>query len=84
MNCPVCGKEMEKGYIPTGLDPGLFWLPEDAKRPFFIDNDILAKRNGVALAVPRLHRKEAKVDAFLCRSCSKCLLSYDENASLFV
>ncbi|MFR3922156.1 MAG: PF20097 family protein [Dysosmobacter welbionis] len=36
MNCPVCGKEMEKGHVITKNSIGLFFMPERKTSARFI------------------------------------------------
>lgn len=84
MNCPFCGKEMEKGRIPTNAYE-VMWLPESVSKPqFFIDNDKLKRLNGIVIKKFTFGMKNRKIDADICRNCKKGIFSYDENATLFV
>lgn len=41
MNCPVCGKEMEKGHVITKNSIGLFFMPgEKDLRTFYTRRNI--------------------------------------------
>ena len=43
MNCPVCGKEMEKGHVITKNSIGLFFMPgEKDLRTFYTRRNIEA------------------------------------------
>ena len=74
MNCPICGKEMEPGYIqgnrlmswvtkPNRLIPrhkyGEFYLPASP-----------ASITGFGAL--------SSIDAFICKGCKKIVIDYDE------
>ena len=43
MNCPICGKEMEKGHVITKNSIGLFFMPgEKDLRTFYTRRNIEA------------------------------------------
>ena len=55
MNCPVCGKEMEKGHIITKNSIGLFFMPvEKDLRTFYTKRNIEA--DGGIVLDGRLYR----------------------------
>ena len=48
MNCPVCGKEMERGALNT-LASWDYFLPADVPRPKWLTTGGIEKRGGVPL-----------------------------------
>ena len=79
MNCPSCGKEMERGQIITSYSRGLFFLPPDGD----IDAIILTKKyitrqNGIVLDGPynTAFPNESSFSACVCRDCRKITLTY--------
>ncbi len=79
MNCPNCGKEMERGKIITSYSRGLFFLPPDGD----IDAIILTKKyitrqNGIVLDGPynTAFPNESSFSACVCRDCRKITLTY--------
>ncbi len=79
MNCPNCGKEMERGKVITSYSRGLFFLPPDGD----IDAIILTKKyitrqNGIVLDGPynTSFPNESSFSACVCRDCRKITLTY--------
>ena len=79
MNCPSCGKEMERGKIITSYSRGLFFLPPDGD----IDAIILTKKyitrqNGIVLDGPYYTDlpNESSFSSCVCRDCRKIMLTY--------
>lgn len=79
MNCPNCGKEMERGKVITSYSRGLFFLPPDGD----IDAIILTKKyitrqNGIVLDGPYNtgFPNESSFSACVCRDCCKIMLTY--------
>lgn len=79
MNCPNCGKEMERGKVITSYSRGLFFLPPDGD----IDAIILTKKyitrqNGIVLDGPynTAFPNESSFSACVCRDCRKITLTY--------
>jgi hypothetical protein len=68
MNCPYCGKEMEKGIIAS-QEP-LNWLKEERmiNRPKEADGEFNIAKAGMS--------KRAVVDAWVCKDCRKIEISY--------
>ena len=64
MNCPVCGKEMEKGHVITKNSIGLFFMPgEKDLRTFYTRRNIEAD-GGIVLDGPMTFRYNR---TWLCR-----------------
>ena len=79
MVCPYCNMEMQKGYIPTRRDIGLLWYPEDVKRPIFVSSaDKAEKSGGILFNQPEFGFGDCSVTAYICRSCRKCIISYEQ------
>ena len=79
MNCPNCGKEMERGKVITSYSRGLFFLPPDGD----IDAIILTKKyitrqNGIVLDGPynTAFPNESSFSACVFRDCRKITLTY--------
>ena len=79
MNCPNCGKEMERGKVLTSYSRGLFFLPPDGD----IDAIILTKKyitrqNGIVLDGPYNtdFPNESSFSACVGRDCRKIMLTY--------
>lgn len=84
MNCPFCGKEMEKGYILTNAF-SYIWLPESASPNHFpLDTDKVKSLNGIVVKKFTFGFKNRKIDTDICRGCKKGIFSYDENATRFI
>ena len=67
MNCPVCGKEMEPGYLAA--KPPVLWSVEPDKLL------LVPGRHDVLLQdrVPERH-----LPAHLCRGCRKVVVDYQD------
>lgn len=79
MNCPVCGKEMEKGNVMSSGGAGIFFMP--AGEPLFqglvLDVADIEKRLGIVLDGPYLTRFHTpSVPAHICRTCRKIVVEY--------
>ena len=69
-NCPICGREMEKGYINPGL-AAVFWSKEKAK----------TTHNAEILAGKRLGFRGRDFEGFKAYRCSYCkivIFPYEE------
>ena len=65
MNCPNCGKEMEKGYV-CGKAP-LLWTPKKNKVTIYCGkNDVLLR--GKML--------DDSLSACICKDCHKIVVDY--------
>lgn len=78
MNCPSCGKEMERGILYTELGRGLFFLPPDGKVGFGDTKRSVEQRGGIVLDGPHHIRgsDRATVHGYVCRACKKILIEY--------
>ena len=69
--CPVCEKEMKKGYIQSGTR--LAWVPKVSKlsvEPGFNQESVLlSKQNRFSINY---------VDAYLCEKCKQVLIDYSD------
>ena len=81
VNCPYCGKPMEKGFVMTHPLYAMFWLPETADtvpRIAVACSDV-EEQNGVMLApggqiLKREHPWKRYITAkemYVCRACGK-------------
>ena len=53
MNCPNCGKEMERGKVITAYSRGLFFLPPDGDiDALFLTKKYITRQNGIVLDGP--------------------------------
>ena len=78
MNCPVCGKEMERGILYTELGRGLFFLPPGEKVGFWDTKRGVEQRVGIVLNGP-YHtgfRNPCSVHGYVCRTCKKIVMEY--------
>ena len=77
MNCPVCGKEMEKGHVITKNSIGLFFMPgEKDLRTFYTRRNIEAD-GGIVLDGPMTFRyNRTWLPAWVCRGCKKIVMEY--------
>ena len=81
VNCPYCGKPMEKGFVMTHPLYAMFWLPETADRvPRLIDREsVQEEQNGMLLAPGgQILKKEypwkrivTAKEMYVCRECGK-------------
>ncbi|MBR2801696.1 MAG: hypothetical protein IKE21_03730 [Erysipelotrichaceae bacterium] len=69
MNCPVCGKEMEKGLAQGGQI--LSWVKEKHKL------SMLPKKGEVLLG--RSSFQILTFEACICKACKKVVLDYSKN-----
>lgn len=78
MNCPSCGKEMERGSLYTELGRGLFFLPPSRKVGFWDTKRSVEQHGGIVLDGPHHIRgsDRATVHGYVCRACKKILLEY--------
>ena len=79
MNCPVCGKELEKGNVMSGGGACVFFMPEG--EPLFqgvvLDATGIEERHGIILDGPYLTRFHTpSVPAHICRVCRKIVVEY--------
>lgn len=66
MNCPFCGKEMERGFLQTGNK--IIW----AKKQHSVS--LVAKEGEVALGNAIFGG--IALDAFICKDCKKVVVDY--------
>ena len=79
MNCPYCGKEMESGAIPTVNAYSVLWMPDSSYKTWLSrDMETISKLNGVVLRERAFLLRDRKIDAMLCRSCRKVIISYED------
>ena len=71
MNCPYCGKEMEKGVIQSPHE--ISWQ----KKKSFIGRAMFHENSIVLSELSML--KGSAVIAYLCRDCQKIVIDYSEN-----
>lgn len=78
MNCPSCGKELERGSLYTELGRGLFFLPPGGKVGFWDTKRSVEQYGGIVLDGPHHIRgsDRATVHGYVCRACKKILLEY--------
>lgn len=69
MNCPVCGCEMEKGFLQGGQS--MCWVKK--KHKFFL----LPGSGEVSLGNNILGG--LAIDAFICKACKKIVLDYSHS-----
>ena len=72
MNCPFCGKEMERGILSGDGRSRLVWKPEGQKLSW---TERLAGKRRVTAATYQLGT--LKLDAFFCDSCRKMIFDTD-------
>lgn len=77
MNCPYCGKEMEKGLIQSPQE--IAWIKGEKKR-FFGSADF---HEGSVVLSELSFLTGSAVTAFLCRDCRKVLIDYADESSDF-
>ena len=58
MNCPVCGKEMEPGFLNT-FGMWEYFLPQGAPKLNWLTMKGIAKRGGIVLKNPDTSAKDA-------------------------
>ena len=71
MNCPSCGKEMERGKVITSHSGGDI----DA---LFLTRKYITRQNGIVLDGPYNtdFPNESSFSACVCRDCRKIMLTY--------
>jgi len=79
MNCPNCGKEMQKGTLHSrGFN---YFLPDGEKTPWAYTKASLAKRNAIPLP-PNPYVFDFGGDdwpeAHACRDCRQIIIRYGE------
>lgn len=77
MNCPYCGRELEKGLIQSPNE--ISWLKGEQKHLF-------AKaefHEGAVVLSEFSFVKGSAVKAFLCRECKKVVIDYSDEYSDF-
>ena len=75
MQCPYCGKEMEKGLIQSPHE--IAWLKGE-KRPLL---GRAAFHHGSVVLSELSVWKSSAVTAYLCRDCKKVIIDYSEEMS---
>ena len=66
LRCPLCGDEIEKGYIQTG--ERMAWVKQKHKVSLLPKEGEVLLGNNVFTALI--------FDAFICRKCKKIILDY--------
>jgi len=76
MKCPICGKEMRRGYIPNGGQP-VQWIPEGDKPSVL---SFTAAKNGVSLVnrYRPLKSNGYMAEAFYCPTCKIVIAPTEE------
>ena len=69
MNCPYCGKPMEKGRILRRRDFMHVWFPEGVKLPLLLAESIVERKKGMILN--ELKGSPPGLEAYLCKDCKK-------------
>ena len=80
MNCPVCGKEMEKGKVVTSNSCGVYFLPPDGDADAFIlTAKYITKQGGVVLDGPYNTNfpNDSEFSAAICRDCRNIVKGYE-------
>lgn len=71
MNCPQCGKSMQRGYLSAG-GARLLWTPSPRKFSTLPgENDVLLQ--GISFT------GKNKVEAYLCTECRTVVAQYHED-----
>ena len=74
MNCPYCGKPIEKGTISGRRDFGHVWFPEDVRYPLMLSKSVVEKKKGILLNEPTVIRPG--LTAYICRECKKGVFEF--------
>ena len=79
MNCPNCGREMQKGMLRSrGCN---YFLPEGEKIPWVYTKKNIEARGGIVLP-PDPYTLDFSVgdfpEAYVCRDCRQIILRYEE------
>lgn len=78
MNCPICGNEMESGFLNT-FGMWEYFLPQDAPKLKWLTTGGIEKRGGIVLKDPYTSPKDAgslERPAWVRRSCKKIVMEY--------
>ena len=78
MNCPVCGNEMESGFLNT-FGRWEYFLPQNAPKLKWLTTGGIEKRGGIVLQDPYTRPKDAgSLDrpAWVCRACRRIVREY--------
>ena len=78
MNCPVCGKEMERGILYTDSSRGLYFLPPGGKVGLWASERSVEKQGGIVLDGPYNSNlpNRSEMRGYICRACHKIVLEY--------
>jgi len=79
MNCPKCGKEMQKGRLRSrGCN---YFLPDGMKAPWVYTKRTLEQHNAIMLP-PNPYTLDFSVgdwpEAYACRACRMIIMPYGE------
>jgi predicted RNA-binding Zn-ribbon protein involved in translation (DUF1610 family) len=77
MKCPKCGKEMQKGFVPSNRGR-LYWSPEDQRIPW---NVAKLPKGSVVLSDFSITTAK-KAEAFFCESCKIVILPVKDKMDL--
>ncbi|MCD4826600.1 MAG: PF20097 family protein [Acholeplasmataceae bacterium] len=69
MECPKCGLEMDKGFIPVSRGR-ILWIPEDQRNPW----NIISKPKGSVILSDFTVMAPKKADAYYCKSCKMVIV----------
>lgn len=79
MNCPACGKEMERGVVAAAPQTGIHFLPPGERLPWTVTNRGIEKRGGTVL-LPAANlgflESDGTLPAWVCRACRKVVMEY--------
>ena len=78
MNCPYCGKEMERGIIPQERNGCFYWLPYSNFDFFFATRKNIKKAGGIIIKEPLT---DGYMFADVCRSCGKGIFTVPREGS---
>lgn len=81
MNCPICGKEMERGKLLACGSRGLYFLPPDGDADALIlTKKYITGQNGIVLDGWHYSTgfafSETELPASVCRACRKIIVEY--------
>lgn len=76
-NWPVCGRELERGWVCTKESIGVFFLSYHQKLKTFYTSKNIEEDGGIVLDGPHRFRfNETKIYAEVCRNCRKIMMEY--------